>query len=673
MRIIALLLCCLFAGISSSARNITFDDLYGLPTCSDPQISPDGRRIVFVLRTNDLTAHTRHSQLWMINADGTGLGQMTHDSAGKSNPRWSPDGNTVLYLADSDNGTQVWALPAGGGEPKTVTALATGVYSFECLPSGKGLLVVSPVYPDCNTDSCNQARLAEVETAPVQARLFDKLLFRHYSRWADERVDRLFVTDLTEAGHRAVVTSPYDVPTTLLGGYRDFAASPDGGQICFAMSSDSLPAVLVNNDLYIVPFSGGEAVRLTDAPGLEISPRYSPDGRYLAYHAVARAGYESDQRDLMIFDRETDRHINITADFDRSIGEFVWGPRAEFIYFSAIDRGFCKIYRIDIAKHKVEMLLGDADYGDLRISPNGEYLLVQRSLSDEPYEMYRFDLAARQLTRLTYFSEEIVKDLDMSRAEEFWFTGAMGDSVHGFMINPPDFQPDGQYPLALLIHGGPQWCWLGNFNYYGWNTQLVAAQGYVVAQINPHGSVGYGLEFKEYVSGNWGKGDYEDIMKGVDYLTARYPFIDSTRMAALGRSYGGFMVNWICGHTDRFKCLVSVDGCFEHISDYCSTDELWFPEWEYKGTPWNNREEYVRSSPSTYAGNFKTPTMVVHGQRDYRVDVSQGLQMFTALQRMGVPSQLLYFPDEGHSVRKLQNLRYGYETLFEWLARWLQP
>jgi dipeptidyl aminopeptidase/acylaminoacyl peptidase len=248
----------------------------------------------------------------------------------------------------------------------------------------------------------------------------------------------------------------------------------------------------------------------------------------------------------------------------------------------------------------------------------------------------------------------------------------MGDSIHGFLTKPPGFDPSRKYPLALLIHGGPQFCWLGEFNYYGWNTQLVAAQGYVVAQIDPHGSVGYGIKFQEYVSGHWGMGDYDDLMKGVDHLTATCPFIDSTRMAALGRSYGGFMTNWICGHTDRFRCLVTIDGTFNHMSDYGATDELWFPEWEYKGTPWTNRDEYVRSSPSTYAANFKTPTLLIHGQRDYRLDVSEAFQMFTTLQRQGVPSQLLYLPDESHNASKLENLRIIYNRELEWLARWLK-
>jgi dipeptidyl aminopeptidase/acylaminoacyl peptidase len=262
--------------------------------------------------------------------------------------------------------------------------------------------------------------------------------------------------------------------------------------------------------------------------------------------------------------------------------------------------------------------------------------------------------------------------LEMNAATDFWFAGFNGDSVQGFLTLPPGFDSTKKYPLAFLIHGGPQWCWLQDFNYYGWNTQLMAAQGYVVAQVNPHGSVGYSQAFKEYVSGHWGKGDYQDLMLGVDYLLSKYPFIDSTRMAALGRSYGGFMINWICGHTDRFKCLVCIDGTFNHIADYCTTEELWFPEWEFKGSPWTNREEYIRSSPSTYVENFKTPTMVIHGELDYRVDPSEAFQMFTSLQRMGVPSQLLYYPDEGHQIHKLKNLRDVYQKQFEWLRRWLK-
>jgi dipeptidyl aminopeptidase/acylaminoacyl peptidase len=513
--------------------------------------------------------------------------------------------------------------------------------------------------------------LEQDKSNPVKAKLFNHLPFRHYNKWADEKIYQLFVSD-TIGNYYRLTDGKHNAPTATLGGYTDYTFSNDGSEICFVMNTDSNLAVSINNDLFITPVEGGKATMLTENKGQDHTPLYSPDGKYISYLSQARAGYESDQNELILYNRKTGDKENITNNFDRSIGYYLWSPDSRYIYFNAIEYGFYKVYRINILNKNIEKLLDDAVYHLHSISSDGRYLAVTRSLSHQPYELYIFDISSKELERLTYFTEDIVKDLDMKPAENFWFEGFNGDSIHGFITYPPDFNPDNKYPLVLLIHGGPQWCWIGDFNYYGWNTQLTSAQDYIVVQIDPHGSIGYGLKFKEHVSGNWGRGDYEDLMLGVDYLLEKHPFIDSTRMAALGRSYGGFMVNWICGHTDRFKCLISIDGSFNQFSDFYTTDELWFPIWEFKGTPVTNPEEYRRASPLTYVENFKTPTMIIHGQRDYRVDVSEAFQMFTALQTMGVPSQFLYFPDEGHSIRKLENLRHVYEKQFEWLAKWLK-
>ena len=670
--IISTLSLCLMATIA--ARNITFDDLYSVPRYGDIQISPDGASLVFVMTTRDPVAGSSESHIWNLYDNRADPIQLTGGEKSAQHPRWSPDSQWIFYLRDDDSGTtQIWRTDQNASESKQVTSLSTGVSSFQFFPSGDKLLIVSRVFPDCHDDSCNQAQQQEKDDNPIKARIFDKLLYRHYNRWDDGKVNRILVYDLNSGTCHEVYGAPDDVPTALLGGSGDCAISPDGEEICFAMNTSDNPAVRVNNELFVISSGGGDPVRITDNGGLDQSPQYSPDGRYIAYLSMARAGYESDQQDLVLYDRDEGRHINLTTGFDRSIGEFQWGPESKFIYFSAIEHGLSKIYRIEIATDKVETLLDTAVYGDFQVSPDGKFMIVSRSRSDQPYELYRYAIESEMLAQLTAYTEKITGDLDMNPAEDFWFIGALDDSIHGWLTLPPGFDSTQKYPLVLLIHGGPQWCWLGDFNYYGWNTQLMAAQGYVVAQIDPHGSVGYGIKFKEYVSGNWGKGDYQDLMKGVDYLIESHSFIDSTRMAALGRSYGGFMTNWICGHTDRFKCLVTIDGTYNHLSGYGSTEELWFPEWEYKGTPYDNWEEYIRSSPVTYAKNFKTPTMVIHGQRDYRVDLSEGLQMFTALQRQGVPSQLLYLPDEGHNAGKLQNLRFIYEKQFEWLKRWLVP
>jgi dipeptidyl aminopeptidase/acylaminoacyl peptidase len=654
-------------------RPITFDDLYRVPRASDPQIAPDSRTILYVVRTSEPKANKQESHVWLMNADGTQSRQLTFGPSSEWQPRWSPDGKGLYFLTDRQRGAQVWYLPLSGGEASRVTDLAMSVSDFQLFPNGTELLAISRVYPDCDNDSCNSAEMDKAKNSPVQARLYDHLLFRHYSQWADGKVARPFVGNVANRSHRPLLKNTIDIPPSTLGGEGDIAIAPDGGLVCFSRCVSPEPAVLVNNDLFELPAGGGEPHAIAKEEGLEGSPRYSPDGRWLSYCLAPTPGYESDDRFLMLRDRTTGVTTNLTSGFDGSVGEYVWDPKGRFIYFASLKRGFTAILRLDIRSHALETVLDGAVFNSLRISPDGSYLVLSRSTSTEPHDLYRFDLARRRLSRLTDIAGRSLDGIDLIRAEQFWFAGSNGDSVHGFLTKPVGFDPQQKYPLVLLIHGGPQWCWLGDFNYYGWNTNLMAAQGYLVAQINPHGSLGYGRKFKEAVSGNWGKGDYEDLMTGIDYLLRTYRYIDSTRLGALGRSYGGFMTNWICGHTNRFACLVTVDGTVDHLSDYGATDELWFPEWEYRGTPWSNTAEYLRTSPIMYAQNFHTPTLVVHGQKDYRVDLSAGLQMFTALQRMGVPSQFLYFPDEGHGVSKTENLRVFYDTQLAWLARWLNP
>ena len=654
---------------SAFARPITFDDLYSIPRSGSPRVSPDGRHIAYVVTTSDPKTNTRASHIWMMAADGSNASQLT-TGKGESSPQWTVDGKAILFLADRGNGTQVWRLPLSGGEAQPVATLPTGIEEFGVAPDGDHLILVTSVFPDCQSDSCNRARRKDLADNPNRPKLIEHLLFRHYNHWDDGSRQQIVVYSMRDGDRWAVPSGAYDAPTTVLGG--GYTISPDGREICFPMCTDSMPAVRVDNNLYIAQVGAATITQITNAPGIESEPQYSPDGRFIGYVSRPRPGYESDEGEFILYDRKTKTETNLTEDFDRSLGSWTWSPDSKSIYFSAIEHGFNKIWRLNIASDIVSLVVGDAVYSEAELSPTGQFLVAGRSVSDEPEELYRIDLGGNKPTRLTHLTDSVTASLTMTRAEVFWFAGSMGDSIHGFLTKPPGFDPSKKYPLALLIHGGPQFCWLGEFNYYGWNTQLVAAQGYVVAQFDPHGSTGYGIKFQEYVSGHWGMGDYEDLMKGVDYLIASRPFIDSTRMAALGRSYGGFMTNWICGHTDRFRCLVTIDGTFNHMSDYGATDELWFPEWEYKGTPWTNRDEYVRSSPSTYAANFKTPTLVIHGQRDYRLDVSEAFQMFTTLQRLGVPSQLLYLPDESHNASKLENLRIIYARELEWLARWLK-
>ena len=672
------LVCCLgglflLSAAAQAQQLMTFDDLYGFDQVGNVQLSPDGKQLAFTLTHNDLREYSRSTYIYLLSSEGGEVQRLTNRESAEYNPRWSPNGSLLAFSSTDKDGPQIWITGAKGGGSRPITNLSTGAGGMIWFPDSRHFLFTSSVFPDCPDEACNRVRDSLDEKNPLRAKLYDHLLFRHYNSWADGKVDHLFVGDTKSA--TVVDLTPgsrHDVPPVAGGGWPAYAISPDGLEICYTQNTDSVIAISYNNDLSVIPAAGGEPRRLIDNPGNDGNPFYGPDSQYLGYLEMARPGYESEQQDIIVYDRWQQLRYNLTEGFDRGASEPVFSPDGQYIYFTAVDMGFVGIYRVSVPGGVVEEILTDAVYDQVNISPDGETLYFTRSTSTEPAEIYRYDLDKQELQRLTFYTQSLAERVAMRPAQEFWFYGIDSLPIQGFLIHPPGLDEQKKYPLVLLIHGGPQWCWLNDFNYYGWNIHLLAAQGYVVAQINPRGSRGYGQKFCDAVSGDWGGKDYQDLMIGIDYLADRFAYIDTARMAALGRSYGGYMVNWICGHTDRFKCLITVDGSFENLSDYYSTEELWFPEWEFKGTPWTNRELYLERSPEKYVANFKTPTLVVHSQNDYRVDVSQGLMMFTALQRMGVPSQLLYFPDEGHIVGKLRNLRYVYEVQLEWLAKWLK-
>jgi dipeptidyl aminopeptidase/acylaminoacyl peptidase len=481
LKMFLIILTIILSAFSLWAKDISFNDLYSIPSCSDPQISPDGMLVAFGLHTSDPSTNIEQDHLWIMNSDGLNVRQLTYGSSSEWQARWLPDGKSILFLSDREGGAQVWMLPMNGGETHRVTAIPTLVSEFEMFPKNRTIIFESRVFPECQNDSCIKAAIESAEEDKNKLKLYDKLLYRHYNNWADDRVKRMYMANIDDSSTTAIYSSRFDTPTSLLGGFRDYAVSPDGKEICFAMTTDSMPAAWPNNNLYIITPPNKDANEFTDGPGLETTPRYSPDGKLLSYLGTARAGYESDQRDLMVYNRGSKKTVNLTDKFDRSINEYVWDPKSQYICFTAFERGFSKVWRVGINSGKIEKLLDDAVYGDLHFSPDGSYLIVNRSLSNQPAELYRYDIAKRKLSRLTHFADKAIADLKMSPTEEFWFIGVSGDSVHGFLTRPPDFDSNKKYPLALLIHGGPQFCWLRNFNYYGWNTQLMAAQGYIIA------------------------------------------------------------------------------------------------------------------------------------------------------------------------------------------------
>jgi dipeptidyl aminopeptidase/acylaminoacyl peptidase len=495
--------------------------------------------------------------------------------------------------------------------------------------------------------------------------------------------------DISIPAPRDLTPGDYDAPVFSLGGQDDYAFSPDGQEICYASNHDKNPAASTNNDLWIVPVTGGPAKNITaNNPASDSTPLYSPDGRYIAYRAQQRPGYESDRFRLMLYDRKTGEKREVPTAFDLSntwVGTIAWDHDSSRIYFVSEKQGESPIIVVKIrpaflehdagvAQAEMPELITKGFNDDLAVTPDGETLLFTRMALQHPIEIYKLPNKS-PATPLTHINDALLSLIDMSPLESFWFTGAGKDKVQGFLVKPPNFDASKKYPVKFLIHGGPQGAWGDDWS-YRWNPELFAAptssqpSGYVVVMINFHGSTGYGQKFIDAINGDWGGAPYEDLMKGLDYAEKTYPFIDKNRECALGASYGGYAINWILGHSDRFKCLVSHDGMFNAESAWGTTEELWFNNWEFKGTPYENRAGYQKWSPHQYAKNFKTPTLVVHGQRDYRLDVSEGFQLFTTLQLEGVPSKMLYFPDEGHWVLKPQNSRLWYQVVNDWVDQW---
>jgi dipeptidyl aminopeptidase/acylaminoacyl peptidase len=663
-------------------RPFTFEDMMKLKRVGAPVPSPDGKWIVFDAVDVDLEANTKISHLWIVPASGGEARRLNQTPNHEERPRFSLDGNRLIWTSKATDPTQIWicnfTAESGGldGQPRQLTNISTGADGGIWSPEGKNIVFLSSVYPDAKDDADNKSRDDDLATSKVKAKIFTKLLYRHWTSYTEFKRSHLFVVSADgNDPARDLTPGDHDVPPFNLGGQDMYAVSPDGQELAYTSNIDEVEATSTNNEIFLVPLAGGAPKKISTSPGNDNTPVYSPDGNHIAWRSMARAGFEADKESLMIYQRQAGQARNATINFDRSVGSLAWTPDSKAVCFTAEDHGEAPIWLLAMdGKQPKQIARLHAD--DLVFSKDGKSLFFSQVSAGAPSEIARLDLAEKPKTAnltsvaVTHMNDALLGQIDMQPMESFQFPGANNEPVEGFLVKPPGFDASKKYPLKFLIHGGPQGAW-GNSWSYRWNPQLFAASGnYVVAMINFHGSTGYGQKFTDSISGDWGGKPYEDLMKGLDYIEKTYPFIDKNREAALGASYGGYMANWVLGHTDRFKCIVSHDGVFNTESAYGTTEELWFNEWEFKGPPWKNRELYRKWSPHLFAEKFKTPTLVIHGQLDFRLDVSEGFQLFTTLQRLGVPSKMLYFPDEGHWVLKPQNSRLWYKTVNEWVDQW---
>jgi len=668
------------AEAASGKRPITFEDLMKVQRLSDPQVSPDGRWIVYVNAVVDLEANKKTGHIWVVPATAVAdqsPRQLTYGDGSDSRPRWSPDGKELAFISTRGGKSQVWILPMEGGEARQVTKISTEADGVTWAAKGNTLLFTSQVYPDCADDECNQKRLEEAETSKVKARLIEALLFRHWTEWRDGKYTHLFAISAQGGVPRDLTPGAFDSPAFFLGAPDGYDISPDGTEVCFTSNRtmpESARAWTTNNDLYLVSAAGGEPRNITaDNPGSDAAPQYSPNGRYIAYTSQARNGYESDLFRLRVYDRQTGKISDLTTGFDQWVNSFAWAPDSDTIYFTAPERGEQPVFKTSVTNPKVEKVR-DSQTGtldELSVTPDGRTLVFSRQTIAQPSEVYRAPASGGDLMAVTHVNDALLAELDLAPAQFVNTPGALGAQIQSLMVMPPGFDANRKYPAIFLVHGGPQSAWDDAWS-YRWNAQMFAAHGYVVMMTNFHGSTGYGQKFVEEISGDWGGAPYDDLIKAADYLES-LPYVDKDRIGAAGASFGGYMINWIAGHTTRFKALVSHDGVYDARSMYGETEEVWFDEWEHHGPPWETRETYEKWSPSNFVQYIRTPMLLVEGAKDFRVPEGQAFQLFTALQRRNIPSKLLYFPDEGHWVLKPQNGRLWYQTVLGWLDSYLKP
>lgn len=698
--------------MTAAKRAFTFDDMMQLKRIGDFTVSPDGKWVTFSATDVSLADNTRRTHLWIVPVAGGESKRLTPaNGPGEDRLRFAPDGKRVLFISDRDGGSQVWVQSFDGekgeltGTPAKATSISTEADGATWSPDGKQILFVSGVYPDCKDDACNKQRDEDVKKSKVKAKIFTHLLYRHWNAYGNGKRSHLFLVEAdcdvaggnTGCAGRDLTPGDHDVPPFSLGGQDQYAFSPDGKEVAFTSNLDEVEATSTNSDVFTLSLDeGAKPKNLTEAnKGSDSTPMYSPDGKWLAIRSQFRAGYESDRFRLQLIERATGKITNLTENFDRWVDSMSWAPDSKSLYITAGDKGSAPVFVVHIDGSAPQQMVGGTEkFSGVIDSPmptsDGKAIVFSRNTVQFPNELFvatwtdkpqpcstssekGYDISIREcsthVSQLTHLNDSVLNPIQMQPVEPFWFTGSVKHKVQGFIVKPPNFDASKKYPVKFLIHGGPQGAWGDDWS-FRWNPNLFAANGYVVVMINPRGSTGYGQQFVDDVNGDWGGRPYKDLMMGLDYVEKTYPYIDKTRECALGASYGGYMANWILGNTTRFACIVSHDGMFNPESAYGTTEELWFNEWEFKGTPWTNRAVYRKWSPMLNATKMKTPTLVVHGQLDYRLDVSEGFQLFTTLQRQKVPSKMLYFPDEGHWVLKPQNSQLWYKTVTDWVDQW---
>jgi dipeptidyl aminopeptidase/acylaminoacyl peptidase len=660
-------------------RPMELEDLFRIKRVGDPQLSPDGRWVAYVITEVDKHANRTNSDIWIMSSTGTDARPLAASPKHDRHPRWSPDSKRIVFESNRGSSFQVYVINIDGGEARQVTSISTEATQPIFSPDGKNIAFVSAVFPEFSdkpykeSDALNKKKMDDREASKVKARMITKLLYRHWDSWVDDKRQHIFVVPSDGGEPRNLTPGDRDaVPTSsTFSAGDDFAFSPDGREIAYTATPIPVreEAWSTNHDIYTVNLRTGERKQITTNRAADGYPRYSPDGRYIAYRAQRRPRFEADRWELMLFDRRSGRIESLTEKFDSWVEAFVWSGNSKTIYFDAQQRGTTPIWSVSITDKQVGKVLDESVNANVNISADGRTLVFSRQSFVRPAEIYSADINGRNLRQLTFVNDGLFSAITFTAPEDVTYPASDGEQIQMWIIKPPLFDPNKKYPLVFWVHGGPQSAFLNSWS-HRWNAQLWAAQGYVLALPNPQGSTGFGQKFVDEISRDWGGKVFDDLMRGLAYME-NLAWIDTSRMAAAGASYGGYMMNWFQAQgVKKFKTIVNHCGVYNFYSMYGATEELWFDEWDH-GIPWET-PDFDKQSPHRYAGNFSIPTLVIHNELDFRVPFGEGMQLFTTLQRRGIPSKMLSFPDEGHWVLKPQNSELWHTTIFEWLEEYLK-
>ncbi|MFH2004585.1 MAG: S9 family peptidase [Bacteroidota bacterium] len=670
---------CLTLG-AQDKRPLEIEDMFRIKRVSDPQLSPDGKWIAYVITEVNKAENKSNSDIYLMPSTGGKPRKLTTSPSSDANPRWSPNGKSLAFVSGRSGDSQIWLIDVSGGEARQLTKISTGASNPVWSPDGKMIAFVSSVYPEFSdklfkeANELNKKKNEDKEKSNVKARIITKLLYRHWNAWVEGKRQHIFVMPID--GGDALNITPGDrdaVPTSsTFSAGDDFAFSPDGKEIAYTATPTENEAWNTNHDIYTVSTDGKNRTQITTNPATDGYPRYSKDGKYIAYRAQRQPSFEADKWELMLYDRASGKIECITEKFDSWVQTFVWTSDCSKIYFPAEENANQQIFSVSLKDRRITRIVDGGVNGDINISADGKIIYFSKHTMSRPIEIYSSSSDGKNVKKITTTNDKLFEQITLNLPESITFTGAEGATVQSWIIKPPHFDTNKKYPMVFLVHGGPQGAWENGWH-YRWNPQLWAAQGYVVMAPNPRGSTGFGQKFVNDISHDWGGKVFIDLMNGVDYAE-KLPYINKDKMAAAGASYGGYMMNWFANHTGKFKTIITHASIYNFYSMYGTTEEVWFNEWEHDGTPWDNPEAYDKFSPHKYAKDFlkyKTPMLIVHNELDYRVPVTEGMQLFTTLQRMGIESKFLYFPDEGHGVLKPQNSELWHKTVFEWLNKYL--